>query len=47
VMGLASPAFTRRIEPAADALVQKVHARTQATLAAAAAPNAAPAGEVR
>jgi NADH-quinone oxidoreductase subunit M len=47
VMGLASPAFTRRIEPAADALVQKVHARTQATLAAASAPNAAPAGEVR
>jgi NADH-quinone oxidoreductase subunit M len=47
VMGLASPVFTRRIEPAADALVQKVHARTQAPLAAGAAPKAAPAGELR
>ena len=29
VMGIASPAFTRRIEPAADALVRQVRERTQ------------------
>ena len=30
VMGIASPAFTRRIEPTADALVRQVQERTQA-----------------
>ena len=29
VMGIASPLFTRRIEPAADALVRQVRERTQ------------------
>jgi NADH-quinone oxidoreductase subunit M len=48
-MGLASPLFTRRIEPAADALVRRVRVETQAnraaTVAAApAAPRAASAG---
>jgi NADH-quinone oxidoreductase subunit M len=48
VMGIASPAFTRRIEPSADALVRQVRERTQAVLAVSPAPPvAAPAGEVR
>jgi NADH-quinone oxidoreductase subunit M len=42
VMGVASPAFTRRIEPSADALVRQVRARTQAVRAAAAEPPALP-----
>ena len=47
VMGVASPAFTRRIEPSVDALVRQVREQTQpvrtATLArpTAAAPPAA------
>jgi hypothetical protein len=38
-MGLASPLFTRRIEPAADALVRRVRAQTQPA-ATASAPEA-------
>jgi NADH-quinone oxidoreductase subunit M len=34
VMGVASPAFTRRIEPSADALVRQVKERTQPVRAA-------------
>jgi NADH-quinone oxidoreductase subunit M len=45
VMGVASPAFTRRIEPSVDALVRRVTERTQRVEAASAAP--APAAEVR
>jgi NADH-quinone oxidoreductase subunit M len=48
VMGVASPAFTRRIEPAADALVRQVRERAQPVRAADTLPRAAlPAGEVR
>ena len=49
VMGIASPAFTRRIEPTADALVRQVRGeRTQPVLAVRLVPPAsAPAGEVR
>jgi NADH-quinone oxidoreductase subunit M len=48
VMGIASPAFTRRIEPAADALVRQVRERTQAVQAARSVPPVAqPEGEVR
>ena len=50
VMGVASPAFTRRIEPSADALVRQVRART-APVRVAVAPVApappSPAREVR
>jgi len=35
VMGVASPAFTRRIEPSVDALVRQVKERTQPVRAAA------------
>jgi hypothetical protein len=45
-MGVASPLFTRRIEPAADALVRQVRERTQ-PVRAADAPPALPAAEVR
>jgi NADH-quinone oxidoreductase subunit M len=37
-MGLASPAFTRRIEPAADALVRQVKEREKPVKAVAALP---------
>jgi NADH-quinone oxidoreductase subunit M len=52
VMGIASPAFTRRIEPSADALVRQVRGElTQRTRPVHAVrlvpPVAAPAGEVR
>jgi NADH-quinone oxidoreductase subunit M len=47
VMGVASPAFTRRIEPSVDALVRQVKERTRAVGAAAVAPPAVPPGEVR
>ncbi len=47
VMGVASPAFTRRIEPTVDALVLQVRERTRPVRAATAAPAAAPAEEVR
>ena len=48
VMGIASPAFTRRIEPTADALVRQVRARTASVQAVSSPPPAAtPAGEVR
>ena len=40
-MGVASPLFTRRIEPAADALVRQVKAQTQPIRAAQAPPPAA------
>jgi NADH-quinone oxidoreductase subunit M len=47
-MGIASPAFTRRIEPAADALVRQVRERTQPVRAVSATPSvAAPAVETR
>ncbi len=42
VMGLASPLFTRRIEPAADALVQQVKERALPVRAAGAAPEVRP-----
>ncbi len=42
VMGIASPLFTRRIEPAADALVMQVRERPQPVQAAAAAPEVRP-----
>jgi NADH-quinone oxidoreductase subunit M len=45
-MGVASPLFTRRIEPAADALVRQVRERTQ-PVRAADAPPTLPAAEVR
>jgi NADH-quinone oxidoreductase subunit M len=45
-MGVASPLFTRRIEPAADALVRQVCERTQ-PVRAADAPPTLPAAEVR
>jgi NADH-quinone oxidoreductase subunit M len=41
VMGIASPVFTRKIEPAADALVRQVRARTQASAAVRASAPAA------
>ncbi len=41
VMGVLSPIFTRRIEPAADALVRQVRARTEAAPAGVAALEAA------
>jgi NADH-quinone oxidoreductase subunit M len=48
LMGIASPAFTRRIEPSADALVRQVREHTRAVHAVASPPPAtAPAGEVR
>jgi NADH-quinone oxidoreductase subunit M len=48
VMGIASPAFTRRIEPTADALVRQVRARTASVQAVTSPPTAAaPAGGVR
>jgi len=48
VMGIASPAFTRRIEPAADALVRQVRERTQSVQAVRSLPPATrPDGEVR
>jgi NADH-quinone oxidoreductase subunit M len=48
LMGIASPAFTRRIEPAADALVRQVRERTQPVHAVSSLPPVAtPAGEVR
>jgi NADH-quinone oxidoreductase subunit M len=48
VMGVASPAFTRRVEPAADALVRQVRARTQPVRAAdTVPPPVLPAGEGR
>jgi NADH-quinone oxidoreductase subunit M len=49
VMGIASPAFTRRIEPSADALVRLVRERTKAAGAVAALEPAAgtPAGASR
>jgi NADH-quinone oxidoreductase subunit M len=40
VMGIASPAFTRRIEPSADSLVRQVRERTQAGGGAAASEPA-------
>jgi NADH-quinone oxidoreductase subunit M len=40
LMGVASPLFTRRIEPAADALVRQVKAQTQPIRAAQAPPPA-------
>jgi len=53
-MGVASPAFTRRIEPSVDALVRQVTERTQRVETASAAakaggrpPAAAPVAEVR
>jgi NADH-quinone oxidoreductase subunit M len=46
-MGIASPLFTRRIEPTVDALVHQVKARTQAVRTATAAPAPAPLPEVR
>jgi NADH-quinone oxidoreductase subunit M len=48
-MGIASPYFTRRIEPAADALVRQVRERTQQPPAAVVAlePPASPPGERR
>jgi NADH-quinone oxidoreductase subunit M len=47
-MGIASPLFTRRIEPAADALVRQVREQVQPVRnAQAPAAAAAPAGEVR
>jgi NADH-quinone oxidoreductase subunit M len=39
-MGLASPLFTRRIEPAADALIMQVQAKTRPVAAASARPVA-------
>jgi len=42
-MGVASPLFTRRIEPAADALVRQVRAQTQPVRAAHSPATAAPA----
>jgi NADH-quinone oxidoreductase subunit M len=47
VMGVASPAFTRRIEPSVDALVRQVKERTRPVAAAAVALPAVPSGEVR
>jgi hypothetical protein len=44
---VASPAFTRRIEPSVDALVRQVTERTQRVEAASAAPASEGAGEVR
>jgi NADH-quinone oxidoreductase subunit M len=41
VMGIASPAFTRRIEPAADALVRQARERTQPVRAVVSAPPVA------
>jgi NADH-quinone oxidoreductase subunit M len=41
VMGVASPAFTRRIEPSVDALVRQVRERTQPVRTATSAPPAA------
>jgi NADH-quinone oxidoreductase subunit M len=46
-MGIASPAFTRRIEPTVDALVHQVKARTQALRVATAAPLPVSVPEVR
>jgi NADH-quinone oxidoreductase subunit M len=47
-MGIASPVFTRRIEPAADTLVRRVRERTRAVHAVSLPPRATlPAGEVR
>jgi NADH-quinone oxidoreductase subunit M len=43
LMGVLSPLFTRRIEPAADALVRQVHQHT--LKAPAVAPGSTPAGE--
>ena len=42
VMGIASPLFTRRIEPAADALVMQVKERPQPVRAATASPEVRP-----
>jgi NADH-quinone oxidoreductase subunit M len=42
VMGVASPAFTRRIEPSVDALVRHVKERTESVHAASATPVGAP-----
>jgi NADH-quinone oxidoreductase subunit M len=42
-MGIASPLFTRRIEPSADALVRQVRTRVQPAPAASATPAPAPA----
>ncbi|HXK08910.1 MAG TPA: NADH-quinone oxidoreductase subunit M [Vicinamibacteria bacterium] len=47
VMGVASPAFTRRIEPSVDALVRHVKERVQPVRAADARPAALPGAEVR
>jgi NADH-quinone oxidoreductase subunit M len=48
VMGIASPAFTRRIEPSADALVRQVRERTQGVQAVRSLPPVTqPDGEVR
>jgi NADH-quinone oxidoreductase subunit M len=48
LMGVASPAFTRRIEPTADALVRHVRERTPAAHAVSPPPSAtAPPGEAR
>ncbi len=46
IMGVASPYFTRRIEPAADALVLQVHDRTRPVAAARADLQSVP-GEVQ
>jgi NADH-quinone oxidoreductase subunit M len=43
-MGVASPLFTKRIEPAADALVMQVRARTRPVATAATEPLTAPVG---
>jgi NADH-quinone oxidoreductase subunit M len=47
LMGIASPLFTRRIEPAADALVQRVKQHTEAPQAARVAQRAAAAESQR
>jgi NADH-quinone oxidoreductase subunit M len=47
VMGIASPLFTRRIEPAADALVRLVRERTTGPQPALATAAPAPPGAAR
>jgi NADH-quinone oxidoreductase subunit M len=46
-MGVASPLFTKRIEPAADALVRQVRAQTRAVAVASVEPAAPAVDEVR
>jgi hypothetical protein len=41
-MGVASPVFTRKIEPSVAMLVEQVKARTQGEIAVASAPASSP-----